>query len=118
MYLRQIKNLAAAVEGEGHTLGFKDGCLPSTGTRSLVFVLHAFEHGRIFQHVWQDQEADLAATDVNLLQLRHPAIPVRHSDVGHLEEWRKYFNPLPTGSIGKLWGTAKSPGVLCVVFFF
>lgn len=70
------------------TLGLQDGRLSPTGARALVFVLHALQHGRVFQHVGQNQEADLAAPDVHLLQLSHAAVSVCDRDVGHLQENR------------------------------
>ena len=67
------------------TLGLQDGRLSPASARALVFVLHALQHGRVFQHVGQNQEADLAAPDVHLLQLGHAAVSVRDRDVGHLQ---------------------------------
>lgn len=65
-------------------LCFENGCLAPSGPRALVLVLHALQHGRVLQHVWQDQEADLASTDVDLLELSHAAVPVGYGYVGHL----------------------------------
>jgi len=42
------------------------------------------EHGGVLEHVWKDHEADLAASDVDLLEIRHAAISRRVLDVGHL----------------------------------
>lgn len=67
------------------TLSFENSCFASSCPRSLVLILHTFQHGRVLQHVWQDQEADLAPADVDLLELRHAAITVGDGYVGHLK---------------------------------
>ena len=33
---------------------------------------------------WEDQESDLGAPDVDVLELSHPAVPVGDRDGGHL----------------------------------
>jgi len=53
----------------------------ATSTTALV---HIFEHGRVFQHVGQDEEANLRAPDVHVLQLRHAAVAMCHCDFGHV----------------------------------
>lgn len=68
------------------TLCFEDSCLAPPCSGALVLVLHALQHGGVLQHVREDQEADLAATDVDLLQLSHTAVAVCHCYVGHLQE--------------------------------
>lgn len=82
------KRLSGSTGPGGLTLSFEDGCFPSSGPGALVLVLHALQHGRVLQHVRQDQEADLASTDVDLLQLGHAAVAVGDRDVGHLKEQR------------------------------
>lgn len=67
------------------TLCFENSSFASSCPRSLVLILHTLQHRRVLQHVWQDQEADLAPTDVDLLQLCHAAIAVGYSNVRHLE---------------------------------
>lgn len=67
-------------------MSFENGGFAPAGSRSLVLVLHTLQHGSVLQHVWQDEEADLTPTDVDLLQLRHTAVTVRHCDVGHLRQ--------------------------------
>lgn len=71
-------------QSAARTLCLEDSGLAPPGSRALVLVLHALQHGGILKHVWQDQEADFAATNVDLLQLGHTAVAVRHCDVGHL----------------------------------
>lgn len=68
------------------TLSFKNGGFAPASSCPLVLILHTLQHGSVLQHVRQDEEADLTAADVDLLQLRHPAITIRHCDVGHLRQ--------------------------------
>lgn len=56
----------------------KDGRLSSSGPSSSPYDL--LEHRRVLQHVGQDEKADLAAPDVDVLQLGRPAVTVRHVD--------------------------------------
>ena len=45
---------------------------------------HVLQHWSILEHVRQDHEPDLGSSDVDVLQLSHPAISVGHSHTGHL----------------------------------
>ena len=45
---------------------------------------HVLYHGRVLEHVRQDEEADLGAPDVDVLEIGHLAVPVRYRDLGHL----------------------------------
>ena len=38
-------------------------------------------HRRIAQHIWDDVEADVASTNVRLVELPNTTIPPRHSDI-------------------------------------
>ena len=64
------------------TLSAQDGRLPPAGAAAAT--LHFLEHRRVLQHVGQDEEADLAAADVDVLKLRRSPVAVRHVDVGEL----------------------------------
>lgn len=79
---------------------FENGCLASSCPRALVLVLHTLQHGRVLQHVWQDQEANLASTDVDLLELSHAAVPVGYGNVGHLKVQKclRWVDPQDAGS--------------------
>ena len=38
-------------------------------------------HGRVLQHIWDDEKPDHAASDVDLVQLRHTTIAAGDGDV-------------------------------------
>jgi len=38
-------------------------------------------HGGILQHIWDDEETDHAPPDIDLIELRHAAIPSGYRDV-------------------------------------
>ena len=45
---------------------------------------HVLEHGGVLEHVGENHEPDLGAADVDVLQLRHPPVPVGHRHARHL----------------------------------
>lgn len=64
----------------------QDGALaPARRARVLraLLLAHVLEHGRVLEHVGQDQEADLGAADVDVLHLGDATVAVGG---GHLEK--------------------------------
>ena len=66
------------------SLSSEDGGFPPPCTASLTFSHDPLEHGGVFQHVWEDEEPDFAASDEDIFQLSHPTVPVGDCDLGHL----------------------------------
>ena len=52
----------------------QDGGLAAVRTAAAAAGGHILEHGRVLKHVGQNEEADLAAAHIDVLQLGHPPV--------------------------------------------
>ena len=82
-----ITETASASSTSGPSLGPEDAALASGGpgaSSSPAPAAHVLQHRGVLEHVGEDEEADLGAPDVNVLQLGHSPVPVGHGDARHL----------------------------------
>ena len=82
-----ISKTAPASSTSGPSLGSEDAALASGcpgAAPSPAPAAHVLQHRGVLEHVGEDQEADLGAPDVNVLQLGHPPVPVGHGHARHL----------------------------------
>ena len=82
-----ISETAPASSSSGPSLGPEDAALAPGGpgaSPSPAPAAHVLQHRGVLQHVREDEEADLGAPDVDVLQLGHPPVPVGHGDARHL----------------------------------
>lgn len=65
--------------------GAADGGTATGHADTAAAKVAAAEHGRIAEHVWDDEEAHVGAADVDLVEVGDAAVAGRHGDVLELD---------------------------------